>query len=186
MAASQLQCPIGGLGPGDLGRATIVVLANAPASFTFTANSLSSSQGTLTVNVSPAAVAVATADISVKAPVATLRPKVGRTARAGLQVLNGGPAADGTTTLSLTVPPQVRLVAAAPVRGTCDVTTLTCQLGSLPAQGSDLVVLTFRAVEPGKANVLAQVSSDVADATMANNQGTISVAIPKPPAKLKH
>jgi Domain of unknown function DUF11 len=127
-----------------------------------------------------AAITPATADISVQAQ-PTLRPELHSLARTRLQVRNGGPADDSTTTLALTLPAQVRLVAAVPQAGICNLKALTCQLGPLAAYQSDVVVLTLRAVTAGKGHLLARVSGVLPDTSTSNNDGTISVEIPSPP-----
>ena len=187
-AANAVQCPLGGLAPGSEVGAAIVVVASTPGTYTFASNGFGTNpSNSVSVTVVPAPPPVpVTVDVAVQAPLATLHPNVGRTSRAGLQIRNVGTVADNTTTLALTVPRQVRLVAATAQAGACDLKLLTCSLGPLATHGSNLVILTFKAITPGKGRVVAHVTCDVPDSFPTNNLGTISIAVPKPLPKPKH
>jgi Domain of unknown function DUF11 len=194
LVQTQLQCPLGGLGPGDSLGATIVVVATAPGSYTFTANHIGSSDttatanATVTVNVAAAPVAAAPtttaaavaaparADLSVEAQ-GTLRGRLDHTTRVRLLVRNGGPVGDSSTALSLQLPAQVRLLAASPHAGRCSLEAHTCRLGPLAAHAGDAVTLTLRAVKAGQGRLVARVSGDLADPSTRNNRGTIVVRI---------
>jgi hypothetical protein len=184
-----VQCPLGGLAPGSLVAATIVLVATTPGTYTFASNGFgdnsTSSVVVTAVPAPPAATAAPapTADLSVRTPRTTLSPKMGRVVRAGVEVRNDGPVGDKSTTLALKIPPQLRLIAATVQSGTCDLKELRCRLGSLSAQGSDLVVVTFRAVHAGKGHVIVRVAEDPTDPSLMNNDGSLSVDIPKPSAK---
>jgi hypothetical protein len=104
---SQVQCPLGGMGPRDAIGAEIVVVASTRR----------------------------------RPPMSPCRrrsphssPLSAAWARAGVLVRNGGPVAESTTTLALTVSPQVHLVAAKTQVGTCDLKAFTCELGPLPCR----------------------------------------------------
>jgi hypothetical protein len=175
-SGSELQCPLGTVNSGNVIGNTIVLVAKAPGTFQLTATtSQLRSPQSLTITV-----LATTADASVKAPAATLAPKVGGKARAGVLIADGGPLAEHTATVSLTLPSQVKLLAATSQSGTCDVKHLTCRLGAIASGGQTLIVLTFTGAEPGKGQVVIRASGDVTDPATSNNQAAIAINVPEP------
>jgi hypothetical protein len=174
-----IRCPLGTMNPGNQVGNTIVLLAKTPGTFKLSARSSGGGGGSQPVTLTLTVVAT-TADASVKVPAVTLAPKVGGKARVGVLILNGGPLAENSTSLSLTLPPQVKLLAATAQGGTCDVKRGSCKLGGVASGAQELIVLTFQGVKPGKGQVVIRGAGDVADPTAINNQGTIAINVPKP------
>jgi hypothetical protein len=171
---SELQCPLGTINAGNVIGNTVVLTAKTPGTFKLTASEEGQSPSSLSLTV-----LATTADALVKVPAATLAPRVGRKARAGVWLVDNGPLPEHSTTLTLSLPPQVELVAATAQGGTCDLKRLTCKLGGVASGGQELSVLTFQGVKPGKGKVVAHGAGDVTDPSAANNVAAIAVSVPK-------
>lgn len=117
-----------------------------------------------------------TVDLAVTAPPSTPTLPVNASVDVTVTVTNRGPAPALGTTLTLTVPPGLRLDGLRPDLGTCDPTVPRCDLGVLAPGQSVGVTATVTGTEPGAQRLTWSVTSAMQDSQPADN--TADTVIP--------
>ena len=117
-----------------------------------------------------------TVDLAVTAPPSTPTLPVNASVDLTVTVTNRGPAPALGTTLTLTVPPGLRLDGLRPDLGTCDPTVPRCDLGVLAPGQSVGVTATVTGTAPGAQRLTWSVTSATQDSQPADN--TADTVIP--------
>ncbi|HEY0508597.1 MAG TPA: hypothetical protein VGD12_11030 [Blastococcus sp.] len=118
-----------------------------------------------------------TVDLAVTAPPSTPTVPVNGSATVTVTVTNHGPAPSLGTTLTLTVPPGLRLDGLAPDVGTCDPTVPRCDLGVLAPGQSVGVTATVTGTAPGAQRLSWSVTSTMRDSQPADNTADTVVPV---------
>jgi hypothetical protein len=120
---------------------------------------------------------LSTVDLAVIAPPSTPVIPVNGSETVTATVTDHGPAPSPGTTLTVTVPPGLRLDGLRPDVGTCDVTATRCDLGLLAPGQSVGVTATLVGTTAGASQVTWSVSGTVADAQPADNTAQTVVPV---------
>jgi uncharacterized repeat protein (TIGR01451 family) len=91
-----------------------------------------------------------------------------------ISIHNAGPQAATAVSATDNLPPDETFQSATPSQGTCNlsVTTVTCALGAIAANGNATITIVLSATTPGEISNTASVSSAVFDPNSANNSDT--------------
>jgi len=116
-------------------------------------------------------------DLAVTAPPSTPLVPVNGSQTVPVTVTNRGPALSPGTTLTVVVPPGLRLDGLRPDIGTCDVAARRCDFGVLAPGQSVGVTATLVGTAPGAAQVTWSVRGTVADAQPADNTARTVVPV---------
>ncbi|HEX4701486.1 MAG TPA: hypothetical protein VH352_05095 [Pseudonocardiaceae bacterium] len=116
-------------------------------------------------------------DLAVIAPPSTPVIPVNGSQTVPVTVTNHGPALSPGTTLTVTVPPGLRLDGLRPDIGTCDVAALRCDFGVLAPGQSIGVTATLVGTAVGASDVTWSVSGTVEDAQPADNTAQTLVPV---------
>lgn len=123
-----------------------------------------------------------TVDLAVTAPPSTPVIPVNGSETVPVTVTNRGPAVSPGTTLTVTVPPGLRLAGLRPDVGTCDVTASSCALGVLAPGQHVGVIATLTGLAVGTSQVTWSVNGTILDAQPADNTATTVVPVQTLPA----
>lgn len=93
-------------------------------------------------------------------------------------VTNNGPSSASSVDLTAFLPSTGILVSATPSSGTCAILgPVSCDLGSLPGNGTATVIIDVQQLSPGSATMTVQVGASENDPVLANNQANSTQTI---------
>jgi uncharacterized repeat protein (TIGR01451 family) len=162
---------------------TCTVTETQPSGYTDGQDSLGSAGGTLGNDVIssvtlPAGVdatgycfgETGSSDLCLENPRFPAAAQVGQTVTYRLSVVNYGPEDATNVTFTDQLPAGVTFVAAKPGQGSCSgVTTLTCNLGTIPNGATVFIFVTVKVVQEGALTVTASLTSSKPDPNTGNN-----------------
>jgi Tol biopolymer transport system component len=121
-----------------------------------------------------------TVDLAVTAPPSTATVPLNGTQTVSVTVTNHGPAPSLGTTLTLTVPPGLRLTGLTTNRGSCDPATRVCDFGTLAPGQNVGVTATLVGIAAGAQRLTWVVAGATQDAQPADNTAVTVVPVQIP------
>ena len=176
-------CELGELANGESATVTLVVTSTEEGKISNIASVTSSIADADTANNAAEAMTtvatVADSDLAMTTVGSANTIIVGDELAYTLTVTNNGPEAATEMELTDFLPDGVTFVAAIPTQGTCTEAegTVTCELGELANGESVTVTLVVTPAVEGKITNAATVSSNIADANVANNSATVTTSV---------
>jgi uncharacterized repeat protein (TIGR01451 family) len=139
------------------------------------------SNNSASINVS---VTVPTANLALTSSATPNPLDINTNASLTYTVSNAGPDSASNSTFTTTLPTNASYISSNPSQGTCSfsVAVLTCNLGSIAANGSAQVSLVLTSSVLGILNIGASVSANEVDPVASNNTSSLNITVQNPPA----
>jgi uncharacterized repeat protein (TIGR01451 family) len=190
VATGTLTCNVGTLAVNASASVNLVVTSKVAgtitnsASATATESDPDTSNNSDSTSVNVQAPSVPTANLGLTSTATPNPLDISTNSTLTYTINNAGPDSANNSKLITTLPTNAVYVSSNPSQGTCSfsVALLTCNLGSIAANGSAKVSLVLTSSVLGALSISANVSASEVDPVSTNNSSSLNITVQNPPA----